>query len=78
MPAIVVGVAVAAGSKGDGGTTTGILLEVEEDLDGSEARGLPYCACRLERYTLSMMVQVWQLKVKCLNVAPEFPPDILD
>ena len=76
--AIVVGVAVAAGSNGDGGTTMGMLVEVEEDLDGSEARGVPYCACRLERYFLSMIVKVSGLSVRWLSVALEFPSEFLN
>ena len=78
IAAIVVGVVVAAGSNGDGGTTMGILVEVEEDLDGSDARGVPYCACRLERYFLSIIAKVSGLSVRCLSVALEFPPEFLN
>lgn len=61
---------VAAGSNGEVGTTMGVV----EDLGGSEARGLPYLACKRLRCIRSIFLEV--CREACVRGCCGIPPDL--
>ena len=61
---------VAAGSNGEGGTTMGVV----EDLGGSEARGVPYLACKRLRCILSIFLEV--CREVCVRGCRGISPDL--